>query len=143
MTDGEFICAFNFLASHRGPVFRIILREFSSVKKNINGKFVSILCTMEDKNPWDNYKNLPSSSNILSMQMWHNIHFCNSSDASNSPRLHPRNNAGINKLFLGQGKVYRVHKIQLCLGSRWEGRQFKAYRVKCPKTFDLHCSYRN
>ena len=33
MTDGEFICAFNFLASHRGPVFRIILREFSSVKK--------------------------------------------------------------------------------------------------------------
>ena len=69
MTDGEFICAFNFLASHRGPVFRIILREFSSVKKNISGKFVSILSTMEDKNPWDNYKNLPSSSNISSMQI--------------------------------------------------------------------------
>ena len=49
MTDGEFICAFNFLASHRGPVFRIILREFSSVKKNISGKFVSILCTMRTK----------------------------------------------------------------------------------------------
>ena len=70
VTDGEFICAFNFLASHRGPVFRKILREFSSVKKNISGKFVSILCTMEDKNPWYNYKNLkPSSSNISSMQI--------------------------------------------------------------------------
>ena len=108
MTDGEFIGAFNFLASHRGPVFRIILREFSSVKKNINGKLFGILCTMEDKNPWDNYKNLPSCS----------IHFCNSSDASNSPPLHSRNNAGIKKLFLGRGKVYRVHKIQLCLRAR-------------------------
>lgn len=73
---------------------------------------------MEDKNPWDNYKNLPSCS----------IHFCNSSDASNSPPFHSRNNAGIKKLFLGRGKVYRVHKIQLCLRARWEGRQFKAYR---------------
>lgn len=125
MTDGEFICAFNFLASHRGPVFRIILREFSSVKNNINSKFVGILCTMEDKNPWDNYKNLSSCSNKSSMQIYHNIHFCNSSDASNSPPHHPRNNAGINKLFLGQGKVYKTTA---------EGRQFKAYRVKCPKT---------
>ena len=32
----------------------------------------------------------------------------------------------------------RVYKIQHCLGVRKEGRQFKSYRVKCPKTFDLH-----
>ena len=41
-----------------------------------------------------------------------------------------------NTKILGQGKVYRVYKLQHRLGERGKGGKIKAEGVNCPKNFD-------
>ena len=36
--------------------------------------------------------------------------------------------------------MQRAHKVQDCLGGERGRSQFYSYRVKCPKTFNLHCT---
>ena len=77
-------------------------------KKRFCASTSDYLSTMEDKNPWNGYGNLPSTS--LTYQMFRCsiiIHFSNHLGYCDWPSPPPSKQCWDEETLLGQGKVYR------------------------------------